>query len=318
MLTTVEATSAIRRAMQGFDTEQVPLERAVGRVLQQSVHAERDQPPFDRVMMDGIAIRYADFESGATAFPVQSTQMAGDPAHSLEAGNAIEIMTGAALPDGADCIVPVERITVTDGTAEIEAGYESAAGRFIHVRASDHAAGAELLKPGLRVAPADIAIIASAGLPEVTVSKIPAIRVISTGNELVPAGAAIEPHQVRMSNGAAVIAMLNQHGYTDCEHDHLVDEIDVLREHGQGGLRPASTRRTRRRSRVSQGQPATRQAHVVRHRTGRSGRVCIAGQPGIDTRVQPAIRHPRTRAGIGRCSGESGVCGAGPGRGIQP
>jgi molybdopterin molybdotransferase len=230
MLTTVEATSAIRRAMQGFDTEQVPLERAVGRVLQQSVHAERDQPPFDRVMMDGIAIRYADFESGATAFPVQSTQMAGDPAHSLEAGNAIEIMTGAALPDGADCIVPVERITVTDGTAEIEAGYESAAGRFIHVRASDHAAGAELLKPGLRVAPADIAIIASAGLPEVTVSKIPAIRVISTGNELVPAGAAIEPHQVRMSNGAAVIAMLNQHGYTDCEHDHLVDEIDVLRE----------------------------------------------------------------------------------------
>ena len=81
------------------------------------------------------------------------------------------------------------------------------------------------------IAAADIAIIASAGLPEVTVSKLPAFRVISTGNELVPAGVPVEPHQVRMSNGAAVIAMLNQYGYHDCEHDHLVDDVDVLRDH---------------------------------------------------------------------------------------
>lgn len=230
MLTTVEATSAIRRAVQGFDTEQAPLERAVGRVLRQSVHAERDQPPFDRVMMDGIAIRYADFESGTSTFPIQSTQMAGDPAHNLDAGKAIEIMTGAALPEGADCIVPVERIAVTESTAEIEAGYETAAGRFVHARASDHTEGTELLRPGLRVTPADIAIIAAAGLPEITVSKRPTIRVISTGNELVPAGVAIEPHQVRMSNGAAVIAMLNDHGYNECEHDHLIDSIDILKD----------------------------------------------------------------------------------------
>jgi molybdopterin molybdotransferase len=72
MLTTVEATSAIRRAIKGFDTEQVALERAVSRVLHQSVRAERDQPPFDRVMMDGIAIRYADYEGGTAAFPIHS------------------------------------------------------------------------------------------------------------------------------------------------------------------------------------------------------------------------------------------------------
>ena len=76
----------------------------------------------------------------------------------------------------------------------------------------------------------DIAIIHSAGLTGVSVSRSPTIRVISTGNELVPAGAPIEPHQVRLSNGPAVIALLQQHGYQDCQHDHLVDDPEVLAE----------------------------------------------------------------------------------------
>ncbi|MGI9225400.1 MAG: molybdopterin molybdotransferase MoeA [Woeseiaceae bacterium] len=231
MLTIVEATSAIRRTVPAFDTETVALDQAIGRVLRERVSAERDQPPFDRVMMDGIAIRYADFENGIRSFPIQSTQQAGDPAHTLDAGKGIEIMTGASLPEGADCIVPVERIAVTDSVAEIEPDYETEARRFIHGRGSDHAAGTELLRPGTRITAADVAIIASAGLPEVMVSRTPRIRVISTGNELVSPGEAIEPHQIRMSNGAAVIAMLNDHGYSDCEHDHLVDDIDLLKDH---------------------------------------------------------------------------------------
>jgi len=230
MLTTVEATSAIRRTVPVFDTETVTLDQAVGRVLRQSVHAERDQPPFDRVMMDGIAICYADLEKGTRQFPIQSRQDAGDPAQTLDAGSCIEIMTGASLPDGADCIVPVERIAVTDNVAEIESGYEGSIRQFIHARASDHEQGTELLRPGTRVAAADVAIIASAGLPEIAVARKPTIRVISTGNELVPAGEAIEPQQIRLSNGPAVIAMLNQHGYEDCEHDHLVDDRDILTE----------------------------------------------------------------------------------------
>ena len=230
MLTIVEANSAIRRTVPAFATETVALDRTIGRVLREPVSAERDQPPFDRVMMDGIAIRYADFESGVRRFPIQSTQHAGDPVHTLDAGNAIEIMTGASLPEDADCIVPVERISVTDGAATIESGYEAAARQFIHARASDQEQGAELLRPGTRITAADVAIIASAGLPEVVVSATPTIRVISTGNELVAAGEAIEPHQIRQSNGPAVIAMLNDHGYGDCEHEHLVDEREILAE----------------------------------------------------------------------------------------
>ena len=230
VLTTVEATHAIRQAMAGFDTETVALDGAVGRILRQPVHAERDQPPFDRVMMDGIALRIADFDGGQRKFPIQSRQHAGDPAHALEAGRCIEIMTGACLPEGADCIVPVERIKVSDDVAEIEAGCTAEFRQHIHARASDHEAGAQLLRPGTCIAPADIAIIASAGLPAVEVSCMPTIRVISTGNELVAPGLPIEAHQIRESNGPAVIAMLNQHGYRDCRHDHLVDDVEILEQ----------------------------------------------------------------------------------------
>ena len=231
MLTVAEATDAIATSMRSFDTETVRLDHAVGRVLRQSVTAERDQPPFDRVMMDGIAIRFADFADGMRGFPIQATQQAGNPVQNLESGKCIEIMTGASLPDGADCIVPVERLTVTNGLAELEADYAPEAQQFIHPRASDHAEGTELLRPGLRIAAADIAIIASAGLPEVEVSRKPVIRVISTGNELVPAGQPLEDHQIRLSNGPALIAMLNQHGYDDCRHDHIVDDRSLLKEH---------------------------------------------------------------------------------------
>jgi len=228
VLTTVEATHAIKQAMPPFDSETVPLDAAMGRVLRQPVHAERDQPPFDRVMMDGIALRFADFDKGLRTFPIQSRQHAGDTAHTLEAGKCIEIMTGACLPEGADCVVPVERISVSDGAAEIEAEYDASLRQHIHGRGSDHTEGTQLLRPGTRIAPADVAIIASAGLPQVEVSALPTIRVISTGNELVPAGKPIEAHQIRESNGPAVVAMLRHKGYVDCQHDHLVDDVEIL------------------------------------------------------------------------------------------
>ena len=230
MLTTAEARNAILAAMPVFPSEATPLAAASGRVLRQIVRAERDQPPFDRVMMDGIAIRFADFDGGTRQFPIQAMQAAGDAALALQPGNCIEIMTGASLPDDADCIIPVERIAVESGVVTVDEGYEAALGQFIHPRASDHAVGTHLLNPGKRISPLDIAIVASSGLTEVEVSRRPVIRVISTGNELVPAGQPIAPHQIRLSNGPALQAMLNARGYTDCEHEHLVDNVDVLGE----------------------------------------------------------------------------------------
>ena len=228
MLTTAAALDAVMEAMPTFEPESVVLEAAAGRVLRQNVVAERDQPPFDRVMMDGIAIAFADFARGLRKFPLQATQAAGDVRLTLEPGNAIEIMTGASLPEGSDCIVPVERITTVNGTAIIESDYEATERQFIHAQGSDHAQGAELLTPGKRISALDIAVIASCGLTQVEVSRLPKVSVISTGNELVPAGQPIEAHQIRLSNGPAVIALLEQNGYTGCAHDHLADEPGLL------------------------------------------------------------------------------------------
>ena len=230
VITTGEARDAILAALSAFDSESISSNSSTGRVLRQTVVAERDQPPFDRVMMDGIAIAFSDYDAGTRSFPVQATQAAGDEQLSLEQGKCIEIMTGASLPDGADSIVPVERIVVVDGIATLEDNYEVRDRRFIHARGSDHEEGAELLTTGKQITPMDIAIINSAGLTEVEASRLPRIRVISTGNELVPAGEPIEPQQIRMSNGPAVIAMLEQHGFTSNEHDHLIDEPELLRE----------------------------------------------------------------------------------------
>lgn len=236
MLTTAAALKAILGAMPVYEKKSVSVAASIGKVLRQNVVAERDQPPFDRVMMDGIAISYADAENNTRKFPIQAMRAAGEEQIALEAAKAIEIMTGASLPTGADCIVPIERISISNDVATLEAGYEAQQNQFIHPRGSDHKQGAELLSPGKRISPMDIAIINSCGLTDVDTSKSPEIRVISTGNELVAAGKPVETHQVRMSNGPAVIAMLQQHGYNDCEHDHLVDELDVLREKIGGHL----------------------------------------------------------------------------------
>lgn len=230
MLTTAEAQQAVFESMPTLSVVKARLDDAIGKVLRQAVCADRDQPPFDRVMMDGIAVRCQDLTNGVRRFPMQATQAAGDTALSLQPGACIEIMTGACLPQHADCIVPVERLSVADGVAAVADDYSGAAGQFIHPRASDHALGAQLLAPGKRITPMDIAVLASCGLDVVDTSRQPVISVISTGNELVPAGSPIEPHQVRLSNGPAIIAMLNDHGYTDCRHDHAVDDLDVLHQ----------------------------------------------------------------------------------------
>ncbi len=229
MLTTAAAREAVLAAMPVFPDVSVSADKATGRILRQVVCAERDQPPFDRVMMDGIALLHANFAHGARDFEIQATQAAGDAALTLEPGKCIEIMTGASLPLNADCVIPVERLTVADGVVEIESNYAAKAQQFIHARGSDYVSGAQLLTPGKRLTPMDIAIIASCGLTDVVVARDPVMRVISTGNELVPAGDSIEAHQIRLSNGPAILSMLGDHGYDNCSHDHLPDDIDVLR-----------------------------------------------------------------------------------------
>lgn len=229
MITVLEARAAISRALDALEPTPCATGSATGRILRQQVFAERDQPPFDRVTMDGIAIRHADFANGTRSFEVTGIQHAGDTQLSVGENQCVEIMTGAALPRHADSIIPVENLTLNDATATINDGTTVQRRQYIHPRGSDHKEGSVLLRPGKRIEPTDIAILESAGLSEVDVSSTPVIRVVSTGNELVPAGTPILPHQIRLSNGPALVSMLRQHGFTDTEHVHLRDDPEAMR-----------------------------------------------------------------------------------------
>ena len=134
-----EADALIWARLRDWGTVHVPLDAAQGEILRETVTAERDQPPFDRVTMDGIALRHRDLAAGLRTFNVAGTQGAGSAPLTLpDAQSCVAIMTGAALPAGADTIIPVERITRDGATATLEAGYQPAAGQSIHRRASDH------------------------------------------------------------------------------------------------------------------------------------------------------------------------------------
>jgi molybdopterin molybdotransferase len=231
MITTAEATQAISAAMPAFATDTVPLAAARGRVLREAVVAERDQPPFDRVTMDGIAVQFEYLATGNRQFTIQGTQHAGDPVQTLTSSlHAIEIMTGAVLPRNSDCVIPVERISIENGVATVEENYEAERLQFVHPQGSDYPVGREVLDAGRIITPMDVAIIASCGLENVQVSSQPVVRVISTGNELVPPGKPVEPHQVRLSNGPALVAMLSEQGFDKTTDEHLVDEPELLRE----------------------------------------------------------------------------------------
>jgi molybdopterin molybdotransferase len=229
------ACALIRERLHDWGTVRIPIDAAQGEVLRQTVTAERDQPPFDRVTMDGIAIRHSAYAAGLRTFAVAGTQGAGGAAVTLpNEQSCVVIMTGASLPAGADTVIPVERIARDGDTATVEPGYQPAAGQFIHRRASDHTEGATLLGPGITLGAPELAILTVGGSDAVTVSRRPAIAIISTGDELVDVGQPLGPTQIRASNDRAIAAALAHRGFLDCERRHLPDDPALLeRELGQ-------------------------------------------------------------------------------------
>jgi molybdopterin biosynthesis enzyme len=102
--------------------ESLPVGQCAGAVLRENIYAERDQPPFDRVAMDGVALASGAAAGGRRRFRLQATQGAGEPPVALASeANCVEVMTGAVLPSGCDTVVPVERLHSADGYVEVEA-----------------------------------------------------------------------------------------------------------------------------------------------------------------------------------------------------
>lgn len=211
-----------------LDAENCLLEDACGRVLRAGIRTDRPFPPFDRVMMDGYALRAADLLLNR-GFHITGTAPAGRPAATLSRvpGSCVEVMTGAPLPLGADCIVPVEEI-VRQGEDQIivAATFRAVAGQFIHRAGSDAGEGEWLLMPGTRMGSREIGVAASCGAAWLEVTRPPRIAVLTTGDELVPVGATPAPHQIRQSNGHAIRAALARAGYPSGDGGTLGDDTD--------------------------------------------------------------------------------------------
>lgn len=227
MLTPAEAEKRIFAALPPAGTEDCPLAEAHGRVLRRGIRADRDLPPFDRVTMDGFALRSEELAEGRRTFQVIGLQAAGMIPRKLgaQADACVEIMTGAVRPEGADCVVPYEEVS-RDGariTVKDEAAKQITAGFAIHRRGSDHAVTDLIVPAGTRLGGREIAVAAACGCETLAVAVRPRIAVVATGDELVEPGMPVAPHQVRRSNDYGLRAALVAAGFPGVERFHLRD-----------------------------------------------------------------------------------------------
>lgn len=238
MLTPAEAEQRIRAQLTLSHREDCPLLEAHGRVLRTDLRTDRDLPPYDRVTLDGYALRHAALAAGTRTFRVTGLQAAGLRPLALGAAPdaCVEIATGAVLPSDADCIVPYE-MTTREGNA-VQVSPDDAAtlrpGHAIHRRGSDHPAGSVVVPAGTRLTGREIAVAASVGAATLTVSHRPKIAVVASGDELVEVTSPVAPHQIRRSNDYALRAALIAAGYPRVERFHLRDarhEIEHLLWH---------------------------------------------------------------------------------------
>ncbi len=213
-----EALAEVLAAAAGLNaltaTDRVPLAAAAGRVLAEAVRAERDQPPFPRSTRDGFAVRAADLAEGAP-LRVIGLLRAGEQwrGPALGPGEALEIMTGAPAPEGADAVLMIEH-TESAGEARIQPlpGRSLKPGDNIVPRGAEALAGAELVPPGRLLGAPEIALAASCGYPELAVFPRPHVAIVATGDELVELSEAAEPWQIRNSNSYALAALVEDAG----------------------------------------------------------------------------------------------------------
>ncbi|MGJ8695344.1 MAG: molybdopterin molybdotransferase MoeA [Verrucomicrobiaceae bacterium] len=222
LLSPAEAEALILSSISPLPSEPVPLTEALNRVLREPLHADRPFPPFDRVTMDGIAFR----NTGEKNLSLHGLHPAGSPAPApLPPGACWQIMTGAVLPPDCDTIVPYEELSLTDTHAQING--EIQPGKFIHRQGSDAPQGHLLLTPGTLLGPLQLGLAASIGATSLSVTRLPRITILSTGDELLPPEDTPLPHQLRRSNGLTLKAAIESWGPAQITLAHLPDDLEA-------------------------------------------------------------------------------------------
>lgn len=229
MIDVNQAVQLIAAQAASFGTETIDLSASLNRILKEDWIVDRDLPPFDRVTMDGIAIRYAAFEKGIRTFSIEGVAPAGAPQMTLhhDAG-CLEVMTGAVMPLQADTVIRYEDLDLQDGMVSVLIE-DIAKGQNIHVKGIDRKAGEVIVAANTRIGAPEIGIGSSIGKARVTVAALPKVMIISTGDELVEITCTPEPYQIRRSNEYRMRTTLQAQGI-QADADHLPDDPAVIRE----------------------------------------------------------------------------------------
>jgi len=193
--------------------KRVALLAARGRILAEPIAADRDQPPFDRATRDGFAVRAEEWSVGKKLRVVGQVR-AGEAWQrtAITSGEAVEIMTGAPVPQGADAVAMVEHGEQGGEEVWAAAGRTLRAGENIVPRGSEARAGDVLLQPGVTLQAAEVALAATCGHAQVDVYRRPRVAILATGDELVEIDETPAPHQIRNSNSYALAALVANSG----------------------------------------------------------------------------------------------------------
>src|SRR5436190_16386078 len=201
LITVDEARDRVLAAVRPLAGERVPVEQALGRVLAEELVADLDLPPFDSSAMDGFAL----VAGPECELPVVGESQAGAPFDGvLQAGQAVRTSTGAVIPEGADTVVPVERVEVDGDRVRVPA---TQAGAHVRGAGEDLHRGDVVLRAGSEIGPAEAGVLAALGRADVEVARRPRVALVATGDELVAAGTPLAPGQIYDSNAAAVGAL---------------------------------------------------------------------------------------------------------------
>jgi molybdopterin molybdotransferase len=208
---------------------------ALGLVLAQEVRTDREYPPFDRSTRDGYAVRARDVVAGGTLNCVGEIKAGDTVRESLAPGTCVQIMTGAAVPQGADAVVMIEHTQRVGDLVRFERAAQ--VGQSIVPRGSEAAAGQTILTPGMRLGYAELALAAQVGAVQLKCAKKPRVAILSTGDEVVLVDQTPGEFQIRNSNSVSVAAQVRIAGGEPVILGNAADRVEDLGEKIERGLK---------------------------------------------------------------------------------
>src|SRR5262249_52064614 len=239
MLSVAEAQAIVLQHARPLPPETAPVATPVlGQILAEDVVSDLDMPPYDKALMDGYAVRSADLPDGRGTLSVIEEITAGQPpVHSVKAGQAGRIMTGAPIPAGADVVVPVERTRMLDGSRVQIDDQPPKPGQNILYRGREVRRGDVVLKAGTVLRPQEFGVLSAAGRTAVRVYPRPRLAVLPTGDEIVEVSQVPGPGQIRNSNGPMLMAQVSRAGGVPRFVGIARDRVESLRPLIDEGLR---------------------------------------------------------------------------------